>query len=96
MHLLNVFSSPVVGIHITLNFITAAGRSLHSYLMGLDARDTGESASQFSGYQQQDGQEFMQFLLDGLHEDLNRVSIKPYMPQQDSAGRPDVEVAAER
>ena len=32
----------------------------------------------FSGYGQQDSQEFLSFLLDGLHEDLNRVRKKPY------------------
>lgn len=29
-------------------------------------------APQFSGYQQHDSQEFLAFLLDGLHEDINR------------------------
>jgi ubiquitin carboxyl-terminal hydrolase 4/11/15 len=33
----------------------------------------GRFAPQFSGYQQHDSQEFLAFLLDGLHEDLNRV-----------------------
>ena len=32
---------------------------------------------QFQGYQQQDSHEFMSYLLDGLHEDLNRVREKP-------------------
>ncbi|KAJ3118937.1 Ubiquitin carboxyl-terminal hydrolase 21 [Physocladia obscura] len=30
-------------------------------------------APQFAGYSQQDAQEFLRFMLDGLHEDLNRV-----------------------
>jgi ubiquitin C-terminal hydrolase len=34
-------------------------------------------APQFSGYGQQDAQEFLRFLLDGLHEELNRVAKKP-------------------
>jgi ubiquitin C-terminal hydrolase len=34
-------------------------------------------APQFTGYRQQDSQEFLRFLLDGLHEDLNRVKVKP-------------------
>ncbi|KAH7819864.1 putative ubiquitin specific peptidase 11 [Monocercomonoides exilis] len=34
---------------------------------------------QFSGYSQQDSQEFLTFLLDGLHEDLNRIKDKPYV-----------------
>jgi len=36
-------------------------------------------APQFSGYQQHDSQELLAFLLDGLHEDLNRVLEKPYI-----------------
>lgn len=34
-------------------------------------------ATQFSGYGQQDAQEFLRFFLDGLHEELNRVTKKP-------------------
>jgi len=37
-------------------------------------------APQFSGYGQHDAQEWITFLLDGLHEDLNRVRRKPYIP----------------
>lgn len=33
----------------------------------------------FSGYAQHDSQEFFSFLVDGLHEDLNRVEKKPYV-----------------
>ena len=36
-------------------------------------------APQFEGYEQQDAQELAVFLLDGLHEDLNRVQKKPYV-----------------
>lgn len=35
-------------------------------------------SSQFRGYQQQDTQEFLSWLLDALHEDLNRILSKPY------------------
>ncbi|XP_021116398.1 ubiquitin carboxyl-terminal hydrolase 19 isoform X8 [Heterocephalus glaber] len=52
-------------------------------------------ASQFTGYAQHDAQEFMAFLLDGLHEDLNRIQNKPYTETVDSDGRPDEVVAAE-
>lgn len=31
----------------------------------------------------------MAFLLDGLHEDLNRIQHKPYTETVDSDGRPD-------
>ena len=34
-------------------------------------------APQFGGTEQHDSQEFLNFLLDGLHEDLNRVLAKP-------------------
>lgn len=52
-------------------------------------------APRFNGFQQQDSQELLAFLLDGLHEDLNRVHEKPYVELKDSDGRPDFEVAAE-
>ncbi|XP_069721653.1 ubiquitin carboxyl-terminal hydrolase 4 isoform X2 [Phaenicophaeus curvirostris] len=55
----------------------------------------GRFAPQFSGYQQQDSQELLAFLLDGLHEDLNRVKKKPYLELKDANGRPDSEVAKE-
>ncbi|GJX99525.1 ubiquitin carboxyl-terminal hydrolase 9 [Tanacetum coccineum] len=37
----------------------------------------------------------MAFLLDELHEDLNRVKQKPYFETKDSDDRPDEEVANE-
>eukprot|EP00854_Cymbomonas_tetramitiformis_P020716 gene20716-24826_t len=52
-------------------------------------------APQFSGYNQQDSQELLAFLLDGLHEDLNRVKQKPYMELKDAENRPLDEVAKE-
>ncbi|KAF7818874.1 ubiquitin carboxyl-terminal hydrolase 8-like [Senna tora] len=52
-------------------------------------------APQFSGYNQHDSQELLAFLLDGLHEDLNRVKRKPYHEVKDADGRPDEEVAEE-
>ncbi|GMJ03788.1 ubiquitin-specific protease 8 [Hibiscus trionum] len=52
-------------------------------------------APQFSGYNQHDSQEFLAFLLDGLHEDLNRVKHKPYIETKDAEARPDEEVADE-
>eukprot|EP01104_Vermistella_antarctica_P015714 TRINITY_DN5224_c0_g1_i1.p1 TRINITY_DN5224_c0_g1~~TRINITY_DN5224_c0_g1_i1.p1 ORF type:complete len:1284 (+),score=421.09 TRINITY_DN5224_c0_g1_i1:265-4116(+) len=55
----------------------------------------GKFAQQFMGYAQQDSQELLAFLLDGLHEDLNRVRKKQYVEQKDSDGRPDHEVADE-
>ncbi|KAL4612787.1 ubiquitin carboxyl-terminal hydrolase 15 isoform X3 [Arapaima gigas] len=55
----------------------------------------GRFAPQFSGYQQQDSHELLAFLLDGLHEDLNRIRKKPYIPLKDAEGRPDEVVAHE-
>ncbi|XP_013772664.1 ubiquitin carboxyl-terminal hydrolase 19-like isoform X1 [Limulus polyphemus] len=52
-------------------------------------------ATQFTGFAQHDAQEFMAFLLDGLHEDLNRVKNKPYTENVDSDGRPDEDIADE-
>ncbi|XP_043723050.1 ubiquitin carboxyl-terminal hydrolase 9-like isoform X2 [Telopea speciosissima] len=52
-------------------------------------------APQFSGYNQHDSQELLAFLLDGLHEDLNRVKHKPYLETKDANGHPDEEVANE-
>ncbi|XP_077547495.1 ubiquitin carboxyl-terminal hydrolase 19-like isoform X2 [Haemaphysalis longicornis] len=55
----------------------------------------GIKAPQFTGFAQHDAQEFMAFLLDGLHEDLNRIQSKPYVERVESAGRPDSVVADE-
>ena len=54
-----------------------------------------EFAPQFTGYRQHDSQELLAFLLDGLHEDLNRILNKPYVEAKDSDGRPDEEIAKE-
>ncbi|XVF47045.1 hypothetical protein PTKIN_Ptkin03bG0077700 [Pterospermum kingtungense] len=52
-------------------------------------------APQFNGFNQHDSQELLAFLLDGLHEDLNRVKSKPYSEVKDGEGRQDEEVADE-
>ena len=41
----------------------------------------GSINDRFVGYSQQDAHEFITFLLDALHEDLNRVKHKPQTPQ---------------
>jgi ubiquitin carboxyl-terminal hydrolase 4/11 len=46
----------------------------------------GRFAPNFSGYGQQDSQEFLAFVLDGLHEDLNRVRKKPYVERDELVG----------
>lgn len=53
-------------------------------------------APQFNGFAQQDCQELMAFLLDGLHEDLNRIRNKPYIELKNEIEcRPDEVVAEE-
>lgn len=49
----------------------------------------GSFAPQFSGYNQHDAQELMAFLLDGLHEDLNRIRKKPYIEMKEEDGLSD-------
>lgn len=53
-------------------------------------------APQFNGFAQQDCQELTAFLLDGLHEDLNRIREKPYIETINWVERrPDEVVAKE-
>ncbi len=47
----------------------------------------------FSGYNQHDSGQLITYLLDGLHEDLNRVIEKPYIESKDYDGRPDQIIA---
>ncbi|GMS95348.1 hypothetical protein PENTCL1PPCAC_17523, partial [Pristionchus entomophagus] len=56
----------------------------------------GKFAPRFSGYAQQDSQELLAFLLDGLHEDLNRIRKKPYVEERDPPeGMGEKEIAEE-
>jgi ubiquitin carboxyl-terminal hydrolase 8 len=50
-------------------------------------------APQFDNCYQHDSHEFCQFLMDGLHEDLNRVKTKPYVEELEGRGMKD-EIAA--
>lgn len=52
-------------------------------------------APQFTNGMQHDSQELLDWLLDNLHEDLNRVTEKPYIEIKDSNGRSDQLVALE-
>ncbi|VDL76975.1 unnamed protein product [Nippostrongylus brasiliensis] len=54
-----------------------------------------EKASQFANFAQHDAHEFLSFLLDGLHEDLNRVKAKPLTTTVEGDGRSDVDVSNE-
>lgn len=53
-------------------------------------------APQFTGFGQQDSHELLTFLLDGLHEDLNKVSVKPYKEIEEKGEDEDDEIAAQR
>ncbi|KAJ6235139.1 ubiquitin carboxyl-terminal hydrolase 11 [Anaeramoeba flamelloides] len=50
----------------------------------------GRFASQFMGFSQQDSHELLSFLLDGLHEDLNRIKKKPYIQDIDGKNCKDL------
>ena len=51
-------------------------------------RVVGKWAPHFSGYNQQDCQEFLRFLLDGIGEDLNRARTWPDdAPKKKAAAR---------
>lgn len=49
----------------------------------------------FKGFHQHDSSELITFVLDGIHEDLNRVKKKPYVETKDYDGRSDFVVAKE-
>ncbi len=59
--------------------------------------DIGTCHPEFAGFRQHDAQEMLSWLLDALHEDLNRVRDKPPVTDPDDVdpGRPDAELAAE-
>ncbi|KAJ7812757.1 hypothetical protein B0H14DRAFT_2856237 [Mycena olivaceomarginata] len=69
-----------------LSRIWAASGSSTSYAPREFKTQLQRFAPQFSGYQQHDSQELVAFLLDGLHEDLNRVIKKPYVEKPDWEG----------
>jgi len=56
-------------------------------------RTLGSRISRFSGYGQQDSAELVNYLLDLIHEDVNRVYEKPYVEMSDNSNRPDSVVA---
>jgi len=66
-----------------------------SYSPRLLKTEIAHFAPQFSGYAQQDSQELLAFLLDGIHEDLNRIRKKPFVENIEGGARPDSEVADE-
>ena len=58
-------------------------------------RTLGSRVSRFSGYGQQDSAELLNYILDLIHEDLNRVYKKPYVEMSDEPNRSDAVVAQE-
>jgi len=54
----------------------------------------GKFRPQFQGSQQHDSQELLAFLLDGLHEDLNRITQKPYVENPEFTTQTDEEFSA--
>ncbi|KAK6060635.1 ubiquitinyl hydrolase 1 [Cooperia oncophora] len=56
----------------------------------------GQFAPRFSGYAQQDSQELLAYVLDGLHEDLNRIKVKPYVPDDETLERLEEHEQAEK
>lgn len=56
-------------------------------------RAIGKYQPMFSGYNQHDSGELITYLLDGLHEDLNKIKKKPYVETKNYDGRPDEIIA---
>ncbi|CAD8061326.1 unnamed protein product [Paramecium sonneborni] len=56
-------------------------------------RVIGKFAPQFYGYGQQDSHEFLSYLLDGLHEDLNKVINKPFVKEVEITDQSDFEAS---
>eukprot|EP01022_Parablepharisma_sp_SALTPOND_P000811 TRINITY_DN105092_c1_g1_i1.p1 TRINITY_DN105092_c1_g1~~TRINITY_DN105092_c1_g1_i1.p1 ORF type:complete len:1343 (-),score=129.35 TRINITY_DN105092_c1_g1_i1:3311-6964(-) len=55
-----------------------------------------KKADQYKGFEQHDSQELILHMLDGIHEDLNRVKDKPYVENAEANGRPDEVVSKEQ
>jgi ubiquitin C-terminal hydrolase len=53
-------------------------------------------APRFAGHLQHDAQEFLAYLLDGLHEDLNRIRQAPYVEMPDVTDGQNMHVAGAR
>lgn len=65
------------------------GQGAQHYSPGRFKSSLAKFAPQFDGSQQHDAQELLAYLLDGMHEDLNRVKSKPYIEDDDCDGSND-------
>ena len=64
------------------------------YLIPSDMKQiAGSINDNFGGYTQEDSHEFLLFLLDGLHEDMNKISNCKYESEPDNDGQSDVQAA---
>ena len=59
-------------------------------------RAVGKLNAMFGGFGQQDSSEFLYYILDGLHEDINRVKQKPTTETVESNGQQDDQQIAEQ
>ena len=70
---------------------------VNSYLSPYDFRQIFiEFAKQFAGFSQHDSHEMLAFMLDALHEDLNRVKDKPYFELKEKLPEESEEQASYR
>ncbi|XP_064595874.1 ubiquitin carboxyl-terminal hydrolase 8-like [Liolophura sinensis] len=67
----------------------------YKYISAIDLVVCSHYNSLFEGTDHQDSQEFLAFLLDGLHEGLNRIKYRPKLPEIDTQNMPDL-MAAEK
>ena len=56
-------------------------------------RAIAQFAPRFAGCSQHDAQEFLAYLLDGLHEDLNRIRKPPYVKMPEAVGMDNIAIA---
>lgn len=56
-------------------------------------RELGDFVPQFYGYQQQDSHELVTYTLDLIHEDLNRVKVKPKPEEIETEGLTEAQLA---
>lgn len=78
------------------NFLDNLWKGHSSVFTPSDFKHTiGRHAPRFAGYEQQDSSELMNYLLDGLHEDLNKIKNKPYIEGVNVEGKSLQEIANE-